>query len=73
MACDACAWRSLWIDAVELTPARSAACLTMELTGRSVGGLPGRPSYDLISARSRPYPSLRGSPRIEQKDATLQI
>jgi hypothetical protein len=42
IACDACAWRSQWIDAAGLTPARSAASLTMKLTARSVSGLPGR-------------------------------
>src|SRR5262245_5750530 len=29
MACDACAWRRHWIDAAGLTPARSAASLTI--------------------------------------------
>src|SRR5262245_38860496 len=42
MACDACAWRSQWIDPAGLTPARPTASLTMKLTARAVSGLPGR-------------------------------
>jgi hypothetical protein len=40
MACDAWAWRSQWIDAAGLTPARLAASLMMKRTARSVSGKP---------------------------------
>jgi len=41
MAWDARVWRSPWIDAAGLTPARSAASLTVKLSARLVYGLPG--------------------------------
>jgi hypothetical protein len=61
IACDAWAWRSQWIDAAGLTPARLAASLTMKLTARSVSGLPGRRTDGSIQDGKRLRDGLRAA------------